>query len=184
MTRFRLAILAALLAPSAAAAGPISWSYTSHGAGEGGYSFDYASLTFETDPGEIQQIYPANGARAPWFISPIPVDRPTLWTNVELWDTASGEAYTFRIPVEFHDNEPVPEGEWDTHVPRIGTITPFDLRLGSHKYHVAPGPWLTLNVSVSETPEPATLLMGVVGLAGLGLVRRRRAGVRRDDDDA
>jgi len=184
MTRFRLAILATLLAPSAAAAGPISWSYTSYGASEGGYGFDPASLAFETDPGEIQQIYPVNGAHAPWFVSPIPVEGPTLWTQVQLRDTASGDSYTFRIPVEFYDNEPAPEGEWDTHVPQIGTIAPFDLLLGRHKYHVAPGPWLTLNVSVSETPEPTTLVMGAVGLAGLGLVRRRRAGVRRAEGDA
>ena len=173
MTRFRLAILAALLAPSAAAAGPISWSYTSAGASDGGYGFDYASLAFETEEGEVQQIYPANGAHAPWLVSPIPVEGPTLWTNVTLWDTASAEAYTFRIPVEFYDNEPAPEGEWDTHVPRIGTITPFDLRLGSHNYHVEQGPWLTLNVSVTTTPEPTSLLMGAVGLAGVGLARRR-----------
>jgi MYXO-CTERM domain-containing protein len=174
MTRFRLAILAALLAPSAATAGPIAWSYSSSGASEGGYGFDPASLAFDTEEGEIQQIYLVNGGGwAPWMVSPIPVEGPTLWTAVTLWDTASGEAYTFRVPVEFYDNEPAPEGEWDTHVPQIGTITPFDLRLGKNKYHVAPGPWLTLNVSVSETPEPATFLMGAVGLAGLGLVRRR-----------
>lgn len=173
MTRFRAALLAVLLAHSSAAAGPIAWSYTSSGASEGGYGFDYASLAFNTEEGEVQQIYLANGAHAPWMVSPIPVEGPTLWTRVTLWDTASGEAYSFRVPVQFYDNEPAPEGEVDTHVPRIGTITPFDLRLGKNKYHVAQGPWLTLNVSVSETPEPATFVMGAVGLAGLGLVRRR-----------
>ncbi len=173
MTRLRLTILAALLAPSAAAAGPINWSYTSYAASEGGYGFDYASLAFTTLEGEVQQIYPANGAHAPWWVSPIPVEGPTLWTRVELMDGATGEAYSFRIPVEFYDNEPAPEGELDTHIPRIGTITPFDVRLGNHKYHVEQGPWLTLNVSVTTTPEPTTLVMGVVGLAGLGFVRRR-----------
>ncbi|QDU22718.1 PEP-CTERM sorting domain-containing protein [Urbifossiella limnaea] len=173
MTRFRLAVLAALLAPTAAAAGPISWSYTSSGASEAGYGFDPAALAFTTDEGEVQQIYPANGAYAPWFVSPIPVEGPTLWTHVTLWDTAAAEAYTFRIPVVFSDNEPAPEGEWDTHVPRIGSITPFDVKLGTHKYHVEPGPWLTLNVSVTTTPEPATLLMGAVGLAGVAIPRRR-----------
>ncbi|HYH67214.1 MAG TPA: hypothetical protein VD866_21135 [Urbifossiella sp.] len=92
MARFRLAVLAALLAHSTAAAGPISLSYTSSGASDDGYGFDYASLAFTTDSGEVQQIYPANGARAPWWVSPIPVEGPTLWTEVTLWDTAPAEA--------------------------------------------------------------------------------------------
>ena len=174
MTRFRWAIVAALLAPSAATAGPIAWSYTSYGASQDGYGFDYASLAFDTEEGETQEIYLVNGAWAPWFVSPIPLEGPTLWTRVELWDTASGEAFSFRIPVEFYDNEPAPEGEWDTHVPRIGNVPPFDILLGRHVYHVTRGPELTLTIGVSEAPEPTTLLMGAAGLAGLGLVRRLR----------
>ncbi|MBN9519417.1 PEP-CTERM sorting domain-containing protein [bacterium] len=173
MTRFRLAVLAALLAQPAASAGPIAWSYSSAGASLGGYGFDPVALAFETEDGGTQEIHLIDGVRSPLLVSPIPVNGPTLWTRVELWDTASGEAYSFRIPVEFYDNEPAPEGEWDTHVPRIGTITPFDVLLGGHKYHVTRGSELTLTVGVSETPEPATLLMGAVGLAGLGFVRRR-----------
>ena len=41
--------------------------------------------------------------RAPWLVSPIPLQGPTLWPQVTLWDTASGEAYTFRVPVEFYE---------------------------------------------------------------------------------
>lgn len=175
MTRFRLALLAALLAPAAAAAGPIAWSYTSTGAGQGPYGFDPASAAFATEEGVTQDVYLVDGARAPMLVSPIPLQGPTLWTRVEIIDTASGEAYSFRIPVEFYDHEPAPEGEWDTHVPRIGNIPPFDVVLGGHKYHVTRGPDLALTVGVSETPEPTTLLMGAVGLAGLGLVRHRRA---------
>ena len=84
MTRFRAALLAVLLAHAPAAAGPIAWSYSSGGASEGGYGFDPASLAFDTAAGEVQQIYLANGAHAPWMVSPIPLEGPTLWTHHQI----------------------------------------------------------------------------------------------------
>jgi len=179
VTAFRLAVLAALLAPSTAAAGPVAWSYTSYGASEGDYWLDPASLVFETEEGGTQEIYLVHGARAPWMVSPIPLQGPTLWTRVELWDIAAGEAFTFRIPVEFYDHEPGPENVWDMHAPRVGNVPPFDILLGRHVYHVTRGSELTLTVGVSDAPEPTTLLMGAVGLAGLGLVRRRVSAGRK-----
>jgi MYXO-CTERM domain-containing protein len=182
MTRFRWALLAALLAPAPATAGPVAWSYTSTGAGQGGdgydpgpYGFDPTSGAFETEAGEAREIDLVTGVRAPWLISPIPLTGPTLWTRVELVDGATGEAFSFRIPVGFYDNEPAPPNVWDMHVPRIGDVPPFDILLGRHVFHVTRGSDLTLTVGVTNAPEPATLVMGAVGLAGLGLVRRRAA---------
>jgi hypothetical protein len=174
MPRFRLAIVAALLVHSTAAAGPIAWSYSSTGASDWGYGFDPTSQAFVTADGGTQNIYLVDAWHAQWMVSPIPPQGPTLWTWVTLWDTASGEAYSFQIPVEFYDNEPSPPNVWDMHVPRIGNITPFDLLLGGHKYHVTQGPELALTVGVNETPEPGTLALAGLGLGASGLLRLRR----------
>jgi hypothetical protein len=191
MTGFRVAIFAILLAPSAANAGPVAWSYTSTSTGYytdpnsewyninafpvsgAGYGIDPASGTFVTELGGTQNIFLTSGVQSPWLTSPVPLKGPTLWARVELMEIASGEAYSFRIPIEFYNSNPAPWGEWDTQEPRLGIFPPGEIVLGRHKFQVTKGPELTLNIGVSAVPEPATLLLGVVGLAGVGFVRRR-----------
>jgi MYXO-CTERM domain-containing protein len=191
MNSFRAVILAIFLAPSAATAGPIAWWYTSTSTGwytdpnakeynsnnfpvDGtGYGIDPAAGTFLTELGGIQNIPLANRVYSPSQVSPIPLRGPTLWTRVEMMHISSGEAYSFRVPIEFYDNEPAPWGEMDMHIARVGKVSPFQVVLGRNKFHVSQGPELTLNMRVTDAPEPTTLLMGVAGLAGIGLMRRR-----------
>lgn len=175
MQRWSAVVAVVIGMTGSAAAGPIQWSFTSTGATQGEYWFEPGGMAFETPAGETQDIYAVTGVHVPVLVSPIPLYGPTLSTTVTLWDTASGEAYSFNVPIEFYDNEPAPVGEPDQHVPRIGAFGTGAVVLGGHKYTVTNGgSQLALSVRVEDTPEPSTLALAAGGIALVGWRRRLR----------
>jgi MYXO-CTERM domain-containing protein len=172
--RTALAVSALVALPAAATAGPIGWSYSSTGVSDGQYRVDPASIPFTTPPGQSQNIYLIGGWQVPLFASPPPPQGPTLWTGVTITDANSGRSGTFSVPIEFTDPGPSQVSGWFQYTPHLGPIGRIDLSLGGNDYDVTNGPDRALTVQVVPTPEPTPLVMAAVGLAGLGLARRRQ----------
>ncbi|MFO0822485.1 MAG: hypothetical protein U0792_05090 [Gemmataceae bacterium] len=170
--RVRCAVLlACLLLPGVATAGPINWGYSTTGNSQGSYSFTGASGLMVSDAGEVRAISVSTligSYSAPSLVSPIPLEGPTLSSQVTLTDVESGISATFAVPIVFRDNEPAPEGEPDQHVPGLGTFATQQFTLGQHRYTVSAGPDDLFVAATAVTPEPSAILLAVVALALAG----------------
>ena len=171
---------ASLLLSGVAAAGPITWGYSSTGNREGSYWFSGLSApSLESAPGEVRNIPVSSligSYAAPALISPIPLNGPTLKSRVTILDRESGQSGSFDVPITFFDNEPAPEGEVDIHIPGLGGVAAQRLTLGKNQYSVSGDPEnLYVTVDSIATPEPSTMLLAGAGLTAALWLRRPRA---------
>jgi hypothetical protein len=177
MKEFRWPVLAALFAvvlPAPAMAGPINWSYSSTGGQDGAFKLDPSAISFVTPVDQTQDIYLIGGVTFPFVSDPTSFQEDTLWTEVTIIDAVSRQSGMFPAPIQFVSVVPAPGGNGYFYAPQVGPIDTVNLVLGEHQYTVTNGPDRGLTVRVSDTPEPATLFMAGVGLAGVGLIRLRR----------
>ena len=192
MTRTLLsAAVVALLSAGPAAAGPIAWGYSTQlvaGPDVGGSSFDPWRITPAGGFAAGASTVPLFGVSPFIYGHPLhPGDFTALFT---VTDAASGASHPFAFDGQASYS-------WDPQFPRPNealSLYPFDVpqraTIGGHEYTVtytgrdtrADGVDVyTVGVTVAESPEPGTALLGGLGLACVAGLRRLslRAAYRR-----
>lgn len=197
MRNARWVAVALLALPSAARAGPIVWDYRT----EVTYDRDYGSRfavtlapagTVSTTPGEVggAELFTSTGNPRP---EPGSYGVSYGFTiSVTITDRASGESGTLDFAGGYSTQWSYTDAErddpdrwrWDGEGSSFGDI--FNrrvLNLGETVYSVwvegggqgqfPNGVMLVEVASTANTPEPGTLVLAGLGLAGAGLVRRR-----------
>jgi hypothetical protein len=176
MTCAVLALAALPAFPALASAGPINWSYTSSGTGDGVYTLDPGGMPLTTPLGVPQNFFLIGGWTTQLVRGTPPAFGPTFMDWVTITDSASGKSGTFMVPIAFSDLEPSNVHGWLQFNPVVGPITPIDLVLGKHEYMVTNSTDNhALTVKIEATPEPASFALAGLGLGGVVLGRLRRS---------
>lgn len=156
-----------------AVGGPITWSYSSQGEEANGYFLAGQPLTtVQTEPGQHSYLRPYSdfGPRTGLI-----EERVGLFSaRVTITDSASNEAAVIDVPYYFYSTEG-------------GHITPAifedfrgqSFQIGRNDYSLTvagdqQGLYVQVSSGAVQTPEPATLVLVCVGLAGAGAVRLKR----------
>ena len=177
MTRQWTALVAAVVVQAGfvgeAMAGPITWSYSSRGEEiDGGYFLTGQPLTIvRSEDGELSTILPYSnfGPR----IGQIEERIGLASAYVTVTDQESDESTIISVPYYFFSME------GDIVHPSLFEFGPERVRLGNNNYlFTSAADYQGVNVQVSsatvQTPEPTSIVLACVGLAGAGAVRLRR----------
>jgi hypothetical protein len=176
MTRAALALAALCALPAMAPAGPINWSYSSSGTGNGLYSLDPGGMPVTTPLGVPHNFYLIGGWTTQLVQGTPPAFGPTFLDWVTITDSDSGKSGTFTVPIAFTDLEPSNVHGWLQFNPVVGPIKPIDLVLGKHQFIVTNSTDNhALSVQINATPEPTSLALAGFGLVGFVLGRLRRS---------
>ncbi len=204
MFRLFLISLTLGFAADRALAGPIQWSYSTEFEFEQNYGGNaqltwlYPTGTIDTITGQPVNQFLFNTE----FANPKPAGPGVVEyrfnSNFTLTDTVSGESATVPFSGLFRytwDNVPTaydPNGNpiaWDLYTTTTeGSFTTANgsalVFLGDNRYRIEPlqsfsgsslgGSVQVTGWSVAETPEPGTIVLAGLGLAGVAAVRRRR----------
>lgn len=176
MTRQLAALIAAVVVQgslaSQATAGPITWSYSSQGGEIDGYFLTGQPMTtVHTMGGETTYLLPYSDFGPK--IGEIEERLGLVSVTVTLTDDASNESAVIDVPYYFFSTEAdaidLELYEWRRESLRLGD-NDYELTqaAGNQGLNVGVGP------AAVQTPEPTSIVLACVGLAGAGAVRLRR----------
>ena len=188
--RFLTTAVLGLVAAATVSAEPIRWSYSTGGYTSGVYEIDATNnLAKSGELGAAVEAVLIGGYVVPNLAGPLPATGPAGSLAVTLTDTATGAAGTIDVPFTYTAPLAVPATESSfAYQPQIDDFVMKWVTIGAYQYELTPGadrrgvlvtvlPADTLpfqTVGGAATPEPATLLLAAVGLAGVAVRRRMR----------